>query len=77
MHVQLHSGAVEQGVAQVPLLSMTLPVGHSHLHVEVLKLWPVPVGQLLETQLPLHSTCPDAHAAAQVPLALSHLPLQH
>ena len=75
MHVQLHSGAVEQGVAQVPLLSMTLPVGHSHLHVEVLKLWPVPVGQPLEAQLPLsHCTCPVGQAA-QVPP--SQEPLQH
>jgi len=46
--------------------------GHSHWQVVVFKVWPV--GKLVETQLPLHSTCPDGQAAHLPP---EQLPLQH
>ena len=47
----------------MPLLSSTLPDGHSHWQVVVFKVWLV--GQP-ETQLPLHGTCPLGHPHSQV-----------
>src|SRR5918997_5132868 len=64
----------KQDVTHVPLLSVRVPDGHSHWQVVVLKTWPEFVRQLLETQLPPHSTCPDGQAAHVPP---TQAPLQH
>jgi hypothetical protein len=64
---QGHSAAVVQGVAQVPLLSPTLPDGQ-HMLLEQ-----VPIQQSREA---LQAPPSDTHAAAQVPLE-EQLPLAH
>jgi hypothetical protein len=68
-----HSSVVVQGLAQVPLLSRTLPDGHGSAHT------PLAQRPLQQSVLPVQVAPIDPHvggASAQVPLS-SQLPLQH